>query len=322
MSSNDVKRFLQAETKFSFGESATPHTANDFWQWAFSNMDVPVLRGVLIEYLVATKLIAECDAIVGKTVRRLTTYTPRKRDLTESISKYYQSQPHGDVFDLQLTWGTTVEIKSTASPANWRLNKTCRWNIIKNRNIAEKIFPAQIYILAEMKSSIAFNDRALDVGNIVFHIRTGEELDKLALNQLSIGYSKFVGVESERRSCGYDELANVLEELQAERLLAIEQKIRPEWRLEGIQAKGTHLALAVETSGGVNACWYREEKQNNKYDYLPVGVGAGVEMFESPWRDGVNPTWRDWEAAGFSYVPIFEAKQVEEEPEELVTHND
>ncbi|MCI0998165.1 hypothetical protein HWD95_30130, partial [Pseudomonas corrugata] len=161
MQIDNLKRFLEAGTTFSMGDAITPYTANDFWQWAFSNMNVPVLRGVLIEYLVAKKLIAHCDDIVGDTVRALTTYTPRKGDLTRSIEKHYQVQPHGDVFDLQLTWGVTLEIKSTASPDNWRLNKTCRWNIMQDRNVNEVVLPTQFYIVVQKGPAASLNDSAL-----------------------------------------------------------------------------------------------------------------------------------------------------------------
>ncbi|WP_460084785.1 hypothetical protein [Pseudomonas sp. H2_G03] len=107
----ELKRFLEAQTRFSFADVGTAYTAKDFWTWAFSNMEVPVLRGVLIEYLVARHLIAHNDAIVGDTVRSLTTETPGPGDLTKSIERFYRQQPHGDVFDLQLTWGVTLEIK-------------------------------------------------------------------------------------------------------------------------------------------------------------------------------------------------------------------
>lgn len=293
----NLKQMLEAQTTFSFGASATQHTANDFWRWAFSNMDVPVLRGVLIEYLVAKKLIEKCDAIVGDTVRRLTTYKPRGDDLSNSIDKFYKVQPHGDVFDLQLTWGVTVEIKSTASPENWRLHKTCRWNIIKDRNIKESVFPAQFYVLAEMKSEVAFNDSALNVGDIIFHVRTGEELDEIARNQKSIGYAKFVGKGNQQRSCRYDDLAGVLAKLQALRLQQIEKKIQADWRLEGIQNESNILALAVETTQGVKAGWYKECLLKDKYLYTPI------RAFQYPWLKGIEPSWRDWEAVGFSFVP-------------------
>ena len=309
MQIDNLKRFLEAGTTFSMGESATPHTANDFWQWAFSNMNVPVLRGVLIEYLVAKKLIAHCDDIVGDTVRALTTYTPRKGDLTRSIEKYYQVQPHGDVFDLQLTWGVTLEIKSTASPDNWRLNKTCRWNIIHDKNLKEAVFPSQFYILAQMGPAVNLTDSALDLGAIVFHVRTGEELDALAVGQQSVGFSKFVGAENKRRSCSYDELPGVLLDLQTQRLRRIRKKLRPDWNLIPLErGDNDFLPLAVEQAGEVQAGWYWKVEVDGKW------TAVLIETIPSPWLPDETPDWRDWEAAGFAFVP--EAVASVDEPED------
>ncbi|MCL6702097.1 hypothetical protein [Pseudomonas sp. T1.Ur] len=297
MEIENLKRFLDAGTTFTFGNSATPHTANDFWQWAFSNMDVPVLRGVLIEYLVAKKLIADNDSIVGDTVRALTTYTPRKGDLTRSIEEFYQVQPHGDVFDLQLSWGVTLEIKSTRSPDNWRLNKTCRWNIIDDKNLKEAVFPAQFYILAQMDSQVSFNDSALDLGTITFHVRTGEELDILASKQQSLGFTKFVGDENGRRSCSYEQLPALLFGLLAERLARVQSKLIPGWKLKPLAREGKFMPLAVEIAGTVEAGWYWQVEVKGKW------TAVLIEPIPSPWLPDETPGWRDWEAAGFAYVP-------------------
>ncbi|WP_434605873.1 hypothetical protein J3P80_11975 [Pseudomonas sp. D2-30] len=297
MQIENLRRFLDAGTTFSFGESATPHTANDFWQWAFSNMNVPVLRGVLIEYLVARKLIANNDDIVGDTVRTLTTYTPRKGDLTRSIEQFYQVQPHGDVFDLQLSWGVTLEIKSTASPDTWRLNKTCRWNIIEDKNLKEAVFPAQFYILAQMDSQVNFTDSALDLGSIKFHVRTGEEMDTLAAKYQSLGFTKFVGEVPNQRTCQYDELPVVLSELQSKRLARVRKKLLPDWKLEPLARAGNFMPLAVEMAGYVEAGWYEEVQVQGKWTAVRIAPIA------SPWLPDETPGWRDWEAAGFAYVP-------------------
>lgn len=294
MQGQQLRRFLEAQTTFSFGEFATTYTASEFWCWAFSNMNVPVLRGVLIEYLVARNLIAECDSIVGDTVRELTTYTPGPGDLARSIEHHYQIQPHGDVFDLQLTWGVTLEIKSTASPLNWRLNKTCRWNILKDKNHTESVFPAQFYILAVMDSSLSFNESTLNLGSVAFHIRTGRELEALTGKQQSLGFAKFVGNKDDSRSCCYDQLASTLRGLQKKQLERIREKLRPGWKLSPVPGLNNLLPLAVENSGGVQAGWYVVHKP---------GRARLVTRIEDPWCLGAAPDWRDWEAAGFAFVP-------------------
>jgi hypothetical protein len=302
MQEAELKRFLEAQTQFSFGDVATAYTANDFWTWAFSNMEVPVLRGVLIEYLVARHLIAHNDAIVGDTVRSLTTQTPGPGDLTKSIERFYGQQPHGDVFDLQLTWSVTLEIKNTASPHNWRIRKTSRWNGIEDKNLKQTVFPAQFYILAHMADDAVIKDGKLDLGAVVFHVRTGREMDALAGKHESVGFSTFVGEGASFRCCSFDQLPDVLLALQTRRLADIRAKMLPGWQLEPFKENTdqVYLPLAVEEDGKVHAWWYWEfnyEIKGKKERRMVL-----VDTIDSCWLPGVVPDWRDWEAAGFSYV--------------------
>ncbi|MCV4287765.1 hypothetical protein OH708_07590 [Pseudomonas capsici] len=302
MQAEQLKKFLEAKTTFSFGDATTPYTASDFWGWAFSNMNVPVLRGVLIEYLVSQSLIAQCGKIADDTVKALTTFEPKEGDLTKSIQQHYQVQPHGDVFDLQLIWGMTLEIKSTASPHNWRLNKTCRWNILKDKNLVEKVFPAQYYILAHIDSDVGFNESNLDLGAVTFHVRTGRELDELAGTAQSIGFSKFVGDETKRPGCRFEGLAEQLLQLQTQRLALVQKNMLPGWKLAPIpgREKDNLLPLAIEKSGEVQPFW--------SVKVIPLKRVVPFETITSPWRPDFTPDWRDWEAAGFSYVPEVKAK--------------
>ncbi|WP_017527255.1 hypothetical protein [Pseudomonas fluorescens] len=303
----ELKRFLEAQTRFSFADVGTAYTAKDFWTWAFSNMEVPVLRGVLIEYLVARHLIAHNDAIVGDTVRSLTTETPGPGDLTKSIERFYRQQPHGDVFDLQLTWGVTLEIKSTASPNSWRIKKTSRWNCIEDKNLKQTVFPAHFYVLAHMADDAVIKDGKLDLGAVVFHVRTGREMDALAGTHESVGFSTFVGEGAGVRSCSFDQLPDVLLALQTQRLADIRAKMLPDWQLEPFKHSQdqVYLPLAVEQDGKVEACWYIEFKYE-------LGGKKGrrvvpLKPIHSCWLPGVIPDWRDWEAAGFCYVAQGEA---------------
>ncbi|WP_095068561.1 MULTISPECIES: hypothetical protein [Pseudomonas] len=305
MQAEELKKFLEAQTTFSFGDAATPYTASDFWSWAFSNMNVPVLRGVLIEYLVAKSLIAKCGDIVGDTVRTLTTDNPKDGDLTRSIEKHYQVQPHGDVFDLQLTWGVTLEIKSTASPQNWSLKKTCRWNIMEDKNLSERVFPAQFYILAHINSDSSFNENDLDLGAVTFHVRTGRELDALTGAKQSIGFNRFVGDESKRPGCRFEELPGVLLKLQTERLRLVRENMLADWKQDPAPGEREEnlLPLAIEQGEAVHLFWCKKvELDKGMWRCVPRG------LITSPWRPGFTPDWRDWEAAGFSYVPEVKAK--------------
>ncbi|MCI0996196.1 hypothetical protein HWD95_20050, partial [Pseudomonas corrugata] len=189
----------------------------------------------------------------------------------------------------------------------------CRWNIIQDRNLNEAVFPSQFYILAQMGPAASLNDSALDLGAIVFHVRTGEELDALAVGQQSLGFSKFVGAENKRRSCSYDELPAVLLDLQTQRLRRIQKKLRPDWKLVPLErGDDDFLPLAVEQAGQVEAWWYWQAEVQGKWTAVPI---APIPW---PWLPDETPDWRDWEAAGFAFVPEVAASVDEPEDAPIV----
>lgn len=284
---------ISEATKFSLGDLSTPYKASGFWGWAFSNMSVPMLRGVLIEYILVQHFIENIDQIVGETVRNLTTWHPRKGDLERSIREHYESQPHGDVFDLQLTWGTTCEFKTTRAPKTWSISKTTYWNPLKDANYWTYGFPAQIYILAVLESEAELRGDVLDLGALNFYIRTGRELDKSVGDRPSARFSDFS--EGEPLICTFDELIEKIAEVQKNRLTEILEQIEPGWKLDHRAYKNTY-PLAVELPEGVQAGLYEQDTKKL------------VEIINVPWRPNTTPDWRDWEQAGFQYVHMLSPK--------------
>lgn len=285
---------INEATIFSLGTIQTPYKASGFWGWAFSNMSVPMLRGVLIEYILVQHFIENIDYLVGHTVRTLTTWHPDKGDLEKSIRQHYASQPHGDVFDLQLTWGTTCEFKTTRAPKTWSISKTTYWNPLKDANCWTYGFPAQIYILAVLESEAKLTGNVLDLGALNFYIRTGRELDKSVGKRQSARFSDFS--ENQPVTCTFNDLIEKIAEIQKTRLTEILEKIEPGWKLDH-SAYPNAYPLAVAFPDRVQAGFYEKDTKEL------------IEVINVPWRTSTKPSWRDWEQVGFQYVHMLNEKK-------------
>ncbi|MCP1518478.1 hypothetical protein J2Y74_002788 [Pseudomonas migulae] len=283
---------VTSNLKFSFDNQSLAYEVGDFWSWAFSNITTPVIRGVMIEFILARYLIDQVDDIVLERVLDLTRQTPCRGQLTEGLEPFYSNQPHGDVFDLQLTWGVTIEIKSTSNPENWRLNKTCRWNMAKDKNKIEKVFPAQYYILAVVEKAPDVSPTHLDLSAAEFYLCSGRTLDKnIKASQKSVGFKKFSKISMR---CEFSKLVDVLYELQHQEHQRVRQLLVPGWKQSLPPSfKSNFKPLAVEASGKVTGVWY-EDSNGSLINPKPISVG---------WVKGVKPDWRDWEAAGFKFEP-------------------
>ncbi len=286
--------------QISFNKSLVGATVADFWQWAYSNIETPLIRGVLLEFALHMHLIKNIDELVLARVRRLSLQSPRPGDLEKSLLPFYKTQPHGDVFDLQLTWGVTVEIKSTSCTKNWNLKKTCRWNSIKNRNKKEKKFPAQYYILAVLGKEPSTNTTQLDFSDAIFYVCTGRALDeKVPENKKSIGFNKFTKIS---QKCEFSELISKLHELQSHELERVLSMLEPDWKQPTPPSYDkNYLPLAVEEDEGKNITtgWFLE-----KHGKLEM-----ISPIEVKWVSNAEPDWRDWEAVGFKYEPEIEVKE-------------
>lgn len=270
----------------------SPYRIQDFWHWAFSSITTPVIRGVMIEYIISQYLMDEADTIVLDRVKDLTRSNPAPGQIKQSLMAFYGTQPHGDVFDLQLTWGVTVELKSSSNTDNWRLHKTCRWNQAANKNIREKVFPAQYYILAVMQAPPVIHSTTLDLAGLQFYVCSGRTLDEqVDARAASVGFSKFAKCSVK---CDISQLARTLYDVQAKEHRRVRGLLMPGWKIPSAPiAAGTRLPLAIESASGVDCAWYEDD-------------GAGLKWLadiDVAWKPHARPDWRDWESAGFKYEP-------------------
>jgi hypothetical protein len=278
--------------KFSFDDQALDIGIEDFWRWAYSFITTPVIRGVMIEFLLVRHLIDHVDDIVLSRVHDLTCQSPQKGQLAESLKPFYSKQPHGDVFDLQLTWGVTVEIKSTSNRKNWRLNKTRRWNMAEDKNKGEKVFPAQYYILAVVEKDPQEDGTHLNIPEAEFYLCSGRALDlKMKSSQKSVGFKRFSEI-SER--CCFNDLVDKLYTLQHQEYQRVRKLLAPDWKQSSPPSFNSNfIPLATEENGKVTGAWYQGKS----------GALSKRAAIDVRWVDGAKPDWRDWEAAGFKYEP-------------------
>ncbi|KAF1027487.1 MAG: hypothetical protein GAK37_02429 [Pseudomonas sp.] len=283
---------INKDLKFSFDSQQLEYSVEEFWSWAFSSITTPVIRGVMVEFILAQHLIDQADQIVRKRVLDLTHQVPALGQIAKGLRDTYGSQPHGDVFDLQLTWGVTIEIKSTSNRDTWRLNKTCRWNMAKDKNKAEKIFPAQYYILAVVENDPQAGLTHLNLPDAEFYVCSGRTLDtNIKASQKSVGFSKFSKYSVR---CDFRNLVPTLYELQRQEHERVSKLLIAGWKQPNPPSfTSTFYPLAVETNGAVTSGWYAGSN----------GTVHNVMPLHHPWAKGVTPDWRDWEAAGFKYEP-------------------
>ncbi len=276
----------------------TKYNFHDFWKWAYHNIDVPLLRGVLVEYLIVRYLVDNALAIVGDRIKEFTHYCPRGRDLQRSLSPYYSYQPHGDVFDLQLHWGVTIEIKSASSTKGRSLKMTRRWGPLRGYNAESAAFPAQYYILAVVSELTERTKSKTNIPDFKCYICRGARLDANLTGKTSISFNKWV-----RESEGPFKLVDLPSELkkfQDEDVKELQQNMCEGWKIsrpslknQVLKTEGKNfIPLALDTDGDIRLSWY---------DMTCLGQRDELDEITSPWKKDFKPTWRDWEAAGFRY---------------------
>ncbi|ASE22713.1 hypothetical protein D3X12_24560 [Pseudomonas protegens] len=282
---------LTPNIQFRFDQVDTRLGAPDFWSWAFSNARDPFLRGVLIEYLLCQHLISHAEEIAGKLVEHFTFQNPYPDNLSKSLRKSFEFQHQGDVFDLQLTWGLTIEIKSTASPKHWRINKTSYWNLLLDKNLKRKGFQAHYYVLAELTQSPRTDQGALTFENIRFHLLSRDDLEALAGTKNHVTFDQFSSLSlAQKQTCDYQQLPFRLKALVNRRFALSLNQIERGWKIPLPRVRGA-FPLAVEKDGVIHAGYYcgTSKKPLNRFDV--------------PWRKGFTPTWKDWESVGLRFVP-------------------
>lgn len=246
---------------------------------------------MLVEYALVQHILFHAPLIAGERVATLTRDDPT--ELRKSLERYYSTQIHGDVFDLQLHWGITFEIKSTTDPSKVSLHKTVAWGPSAGVNASLTTYPAQYYVIALMKNDIEMRDGGLHFDDIDLYVSSGRQIDKLARGQKSIRFSKII---KGRKAVSFSSLWKALkEEIDAD-LKMITEKLEPNWKrpkLEIDQVDGVqYIPTAMEYKDCVTLGWMQVS---------PDSSASQVAKIEWPWKPGVKPSGRDWEAAGFCY---------------------
>ena len=159
---------LKTETHFVGGpESINNKTVCDFWQWSFSDLMQNTTRGILAEYIVATLLG------IDDTVR----------------NPWF-------AFDLQLTDGRSIEIKTMSLLQAWKqkqlstprvvLVPTRKWEPKTGELEKESTFNADIYIICYFKSRDHNKANPLDLSQWEFFIFTKKQVIEVLNGRKSI----------------------------------------------------------------------------------------------------------------------------------------
>jgi len=296
----------------------------DFVKWFYGQIETPVIRGSVFEYLLVDHLIQNAALIAGSRISfHWGAPAPSQEDLEQSLDRYYNKQPHGDVFDVQLHWGLTVEIKTTASE-QWSIEKTSNWDIWIDQNLDEKGFQAQYYILAKLDSAeVVQKTDLIDFSKVKFYVLSGRELDKKVGKNKSIGLNRFVHGLS---AFNLSKLAFELQKVANYEMDRIKDKFNPGWG--GLSYKKENdgcIPIARDTPSGISRAWYRlsrdqleTDKVNEEINKISKELGKveilrkkrelcnrlwiKSEEIPDPWIDGYKPSPRDWAVAGLIYL--------------------
>jgi hypothetical protein len=278
------------------GDHRTKRTFEAFQHWAYSSLASPFIRGGLVEYVVIQHLIDDDSAmdVFGRRIDMLTTETPTKEHLKTAFETYYSTQPSGDVFDLQVHWGLTFEIKTTANSTKWSLPRKKRWNLWNGRySVNEMIFPAQYYILAHLSSEPRIEDGRVKLPDIDFFVQTGRHLDDVRPGARSISFDDFTNGLIPVK---IGELAQEVHRLQIKEIRQVTQKFvgKPVRLSRNSGSPGSLVVPFYNPKGGIEIPpAYYIERPDRKWQLL--------DEVQFAWEDDAEVSWRDWEAVGFKY---------------------
>ena len=160
------KSRLSPEQKFSGAEAA--FSVGEFWQWAFSDLQENVTRGVLAEFLVAKAL-----------------------GISLSVRQAW------DDYDLQTEHGLRVEVKASGYLQAWRQQKpsVVQFGRLKARSwndregySSEPRYRADVYVFAVHTAKRHEDYDMMDLAQWEFYVADSETLARLG--NTSIGLSK------------------------------------------------------------------------------------------------------------------------------------
>lgn len=281
--------FLNAETRFQFDSVNIHGTAVDFWKWAMSNMHYPLLRGVLMEYLLNSYIRSNAHMIAKPAINNLTKYSAEAQGYTDSLNRSNEYQHHGDFTDLQLHWGLHFELKSTVKGASSYIAKTRFYNPADKNNSKRTEFVCPFYIFCELPQQPEIIGNTLTFNGLTCYVIRGEDLETLPYSgRKGVSY-KTIFSSCLTKQCTIAELPKVLEGLVSRRVNAVRKKLRTDWVMPPLSPKKL-MPLALAQNDKVSAGYWNPDSARLHTNMTDI------------WAEGITPTWRDWEAAGFQYA--------------------
>ena len=174
MDSSRRVRLLDGTEKFTDDEGRDVASVLDFWSWSSSDLVGNSLRGVLAEFLVGRAL-----GVDPRSVR-----------------------VEWDAWDMVLTDGTTVEVKSASYWQSWKQSRPSEirfdvaehqsWNSETDTFDEEKSRPADVYVFCVLGFRDNPNLDPLDLSEWDFHVVSGATIDNVVGNQKSIGLGQLI----------------------------------------------------------------------------------------------------------------------------------
>jgi hypothetical protein len=145
-----------------------PVSLLDFWQWSTSDLVSNVTRGRLAEFIVATSLGIDTGGV----------------------------RSEWDAFDLVMSSGLKIEVKSAAvvqswhqnrlSPILWRVPRTRAWDASTNVSSAESRRQADVYVFALLRHEDKNSIDPMNLGQWCFFVLPTRLLDERTRSQHSI----------------------------------------------------------------------------------------------------------------------------------------
>jgi hypothetical protein len=159
---------LKISTHFIGGSEAINNkTICDFWQWGFSDLMQNTTRGILAEYIVAALL-----------------------EIDDNVRNPWFP------FDLQLTDGRTIEIKTMSLLQAWKQKQLSsprvvlvpkrKWDPQTGEMDKEPTFNADIYIICYFKARDHDTANPLDLSQWDFFVFTKKQINRILTGRQSI----------------------------------------------------------------------------------------------------------------------------------------
>lgn len=158
---------LEPQDRFTIEDAPLDFTALEFWQWAYSDIQLNNIRGVFAEFIIAKAL-----------------------NLSLGLRQTW------DDWDLETDGGIKIEVKSGAYLQAWEQNKLSsivfqglkgqEWNEETNRREGEKKYRADIYIFAVQTTKSNKEFDPLNLAQWVFYILTKKDLEKRNTQSISL----------------------------------------------------------------------------------------------------------------------------------------